>query len=126
MFAFIEPDEFEIVVGFTALVLDPVQRASFTMMARQPNILIEALGETDSFSEPQELPGLDDVGDVSAGATVVMTPDSETRLRMDMVVFRRDILGAVVMVIYLEGDTPLASVGDLARTLDARMAEVLP
>lgn len=46
-------------------------------------------------------------------------------VRVDVVFFRRDVVGAVVYVYYFDGESPLVPTEDVARKLDERIIEVL-
>ncbi len=46
-------------------------------------------------------------------------------MRMDMAVFRRDIIGAFVLVMYLDGDVPVLTIEEVTSKFDERIVEVL-
>ena len=128
LFAFLEAEHFEMVMGFTALLPTGVEQAGFNVVLRHPDVLLElmigGMGAVDVL-EQKELPDLDDIGDVSVGLTVAVDIEG-IPMRIDVVVFRRDVVGAVVLVMYIDGDVPVVPVGDVARKLDNRIVEVLP
>jgi hypothetical protein len=127
VFAFMEYTQFEFVMGFTTLLPTRLDQASFDAELSDPEYLIEAfvlgLGASEIL-EQGEIPGLD-VGDTSAGLTVVAGLEG-IPMRMDMVVFRRDVIGAFVLIMYLDGEVPLISIEEVAGKLDDRVMDMLP
>jgi len=81
------------------------------------------MGATDVV-EQQALPDLDDIGDASTGLAVVADLEGIS-MRIDMVVFRTGPVGAMVMLMYPDGVDPDISIGEVARRLQDRLAEVL-
>ena len=124
VFAFMEYERFEFSMGFTTLLPTRVDQAAFDAELAEPDYLIEAfvvgLGAT-GVTEQSEIPGLD-IGDAAAGITVVAGLEG-VPMRMDMLVFRDGTVGAFVVAMYLEGDTPLISIEEIARRLEARISE---
>ncbi len=70
--------------------------------------------------EPQSLEGMEDIGESRVASTSVSTMGAIS-LRWDVVGFRRGTVGALIFVMYEDGEQPAAAVGDLARELDARI-----
>jgi len=127
VFAFLEPSAFQLIMGFTLLVPDAIQQAGFDLALRNPefllNLFVSGMGATEVV-EQQELPGLDDVGDVSTGLTVVADLGGIS-MRIDMVVFRTGPAGAIVMLMYPDGADPDISIGEVAQRLESRLTEAL-
>ena len=127
LFVFLEAEHFELVMGFTALVSTRLEQAGFDVALRQPDFLLDSLiggmGATDIL-EQKDLPDLDDIGDASAGVTVAVDMEGIS-MRMDIVAFRRDVVGAFVFVMYIDGDVPIVPIGDVSRIFDERIVEVL-
>jgi hypothetical protein len=127
IFAFLEAEHFEFVMGFTTLLLTRLDQAGFDVALDQPEFLMDSfvggMGAVEIL-EQNELE-LGDLGDASAGLTLVADVEG-IPMRMDMAVFRRDIVGAFIVVMYIDGDVPVLSIGEAANKLDARIVEVLP
>lgn len=127
LFAFLEAEHFEFVMGFTTLLPTELEQAGFDVALRQPDFLLESLivgmGAVDIL-EQKELPGLDDIADASVGLTVAIDAGGFP-MRMDLVAFRRDVAGAFVLVMYVDGEVPIVPIGDVARKFDERIVEVL-
>ena len=128
LFAYLDSSAFQIVLGFTLLIPDQLERAGFDMALRNPdfllNLLAGSMGDVDVI-EKEALPGMDDIADASAGLMVVAEV-SGIEMRMDLAVFRRGVAGAFVLVMYVEGQTPTFTVRDAALSLERRLAEVVP
>jgi hypothetical protein len=116
------------VMGFTTLLKSPLDRAGFDLVLNQPNILLESFlgGMGDmSASEPAELPEFTDtVGDSSAGMTVVADVEG-VDMRVDVVVFRNESIGAFLITMYLDGQTPPVTLMDVAQKFDGKIEAFL-
>lgn len=127
IFAFMEYEHFEFLFGFTTLLPTRLDQASFDAELGDTDYLIESfvmgLGAS-GVTEQSAIPGLDDIGDMSAGLTVVATLEGMA-MRMDMVVFRKGPVGAFLLAMYLDGDTPVISIEDASLLLEAKIEEVL-
>ncbi len=128
LFAYLDSNAFQIVLGFTLLIPDQLERAGFDLALRNPdfllNLLAGSMGDVDVI-EKEALAGMDDIADASAGLTV-LAEVSGIEMRMDLAVFRRGVAGAFVLVMYVEGQTPTITVRDAALSLEQRLAGVLP
>lgn len=131
-FAFVNPQNFQIVLGFTSQIANQPQQASFDASMEQlakPEVQqkmliqlqerVKKLGEI-KVTEYRTLPGLNNVANSSTGITLGL----ETRgqpLRVDVAAFRRNSTGAFTAVMYPVGKQPSLGVGDVARKLDGRI-----
>ncbi len=126
-FALLEPQNFEMVMGFTTLVQSPLDKAGFDIILNQPDILIKSFlgGMGDAAaSEQEELPELNNIGNASAGITLV-TDIEGVSMRIDMVIFRHDSIGSFIMVMYLDGQQPVVSLKDITVKFDEKIAAFL-
>jgi phosphate/phosphite/phosphonate ABC transporter binding protein len=128
--AFVDLEHFEVLFGLTMVIPTGLQQAAFDVSLQNPDFLMDwmdvAAGmEGMDVPEQKEIPDLDDIGEVSAGLSLVAGSDPFP-MRMDMVMFRRDMVGAGVFLIYADGDVPVVTVGDLARKLDHKLQILWP
>jgi len=127
VFSFMGTEPFELVVGFTTLLPTHLEQAGFDVALDQPEFMMESfisgLGATDIL-EQKELADLNDIGDASAGMTVLADMQG-IPMRMDMAIFRRDSVGAFVLVMYLDSDVPALTVDEASNLLDDRIVEML-
>ena len=126
-FALVEPVNFEIIMGFTMRVETVLDTAAFDLGLKNPEMLFEALlgGMGDiSASEPEELPDLNDIGDVSTGIAFVADMEG-IGMRIDMVIFRRDTVGSFIVVMYLDGEEPAVPIKDVAVKFDEKIESFL-
>jgi len=127
IFVFFWADPLEIIMGFTTLLPTQLDQVGFDVGLNQPEFMMDSfvggMGATDIL-EQKELTHLNDIGDASAGLTVVADMEG-IPMRMDMAVFRRDIVGAFVLVMYLDGDVPILTVEEVTNKLDDRIVEVI-
>lgn len=129
LFAFLDSNNFEIIMGFTSLLPTKIDQAGFDLSLGQPDFLLDmfigGMGEVDIL-EKGEITGLDNIGDKSVALTVVANVEgSPAPMRIDLVVFRRDKVGAFIFVMYLEDKIPPAKIGDVANKLDKHIDEAL-
>jgi hypothetical protein len=93
------------------------QRVFDASLPYMVDVMAASLG---AEGDPQMMGGLDDVGESRVASTSLSTMGA-VGVRWDMVGFRRGGVGALVFVMYMDGEEPAVSVGDLARKLDARI-----
>ena len=126
-FSFVSAQPFEFVLGFTILLPSKLQQAGFDAGLQQSEFMMESLvsgmGATEIL-EKKELAGLADIADASAGFTI-LTNIKGLNMRVDMAIFRREAAGAYICVLYMDGETPALSVDEAARSLDAKVVQVL-
>ena len=127
LFVFFGADPLEIIIGFTTILPTQLDQVGFDVGLAQPEFLMESLvggmGATDILDQ-KELVHLNDIGDASAGLTVVADMDG-IHMRMDMAVFRRDTVGVVIFVMYIDGDVPVLTIEEVATKLDDRIVDVI-
>ncbi|NIS81239.1 MAG: transporter substrate-binding domain-containing protein [Anaerolineales bacterium] len=132
-FAFFEEEPFHLIMGLPILLPTRADQLEFDIELGDVEVFISdftagmGVVAEDAIEEPKLIPAAEGVGDVSAGLTMVVgEEDAILAMRVDIVAFRRGKIGAFIMVAYIEGDSPLVSVVDLANLLDARIVEEFP
>jgi hypothetical protein len=129
-YAFLATEPLEVVVGIV-IPLSPDDYAIFDADTEQPETVAELVakdlqGDTDETPEYGVLSGVADIGNAAVGFTLPFTASSGIPWRLDMVVFRRDAVASMIMVVYPAGATPLVGVEVLARKADARVRGEVP
>ena len=127
-FALLESQNFEMVMGFTTKTQTMLEKAGFDLTLNQPetlmNSFIGGMGDVGA-AQPETLPEFEDaIGNSSAGMTVVANIEG-VAMRIDMVIFRHDSIGAFVITMYLDGQEPPASLMDVATKFDEKIGEFL-
>lgn len=121
-FAYIEPNRFEVIFGFTMALPQRLDQVGFDAGLERPEVLIDGLvagmGSTE-YRDVEVLEGVDQIGDKSSGIGLVVVSDP-IALQMDMLIFRKGALGAFLVLMYFEGEQPLTSVLGLAETMAGR------
>lgn len=133
-FAFVNPQDFQVVFGFTNKI-PQLQQASFDASMQQlsqPEVQkrmltqlqerVKLIGEI-KVTDYRTLPDLTDIANVSTGITIGL----ETRgqpLRMDIAAFRRDATGGFTGVMYPLDKQPKVGIGEVARKLDGRIVQL--
>lgn len=134
-FAFVNPQNFQIVLGFTGNLPNQAEQASFDAsleQVKQPEIQqrtmsvlqekLKAFGAI-KVTEYRLIPDLNNVANASTGMTLAMEMKGQP-LRMDLAAFRRNAMGAFTAIMYTNGEQPVVGVGDLARKLDLRIEQL--
>ena len=127
VFTFMQVEPLGLVMGFTTLVTSTVDQLSFDVALTQPEFLMEALiggMESSDIQDQRELPGLAVYGDTSAGLTLA-TDLGGIVMRMDLAVLRRDVVGAFLISMYIDGNIPTITIDEIASKMDQRIIEVL-
>lgn len=132
VFAFQKSDDkqFQLLVGFTMPMLSRIEQASFDSSIRQQDFAQEFLkglneGSQGDFSNITSSPMGENIGDASA-KWVTKGQLNGIPMRLEMAVFRRGNLGAMLMILYLDGESPSIAIADAARRLDSRIVELSP
>ena len=133
-FAFVNPKNFQIVLGFTGKLPNPSEQASFDASldkAKQPDVQQQTLSVLQQklkafgpikVTEYRLIPDLSNLANASTGMTLAMEMQGQP-LRLDLAAFRRNATGALTGVMYTNGEQPLIGVGNLARKLDQRIEQ---
>ncbi len=134
-FAFVNPQNFQIVLGFTGKLPNQQEQASFDSSLQQlqqpesqQQILnriqekLKTFGEI-KVTEYSMLPEVNNLANASTGVSLGLEMRGQP-LRMDFVAFRRNSVGAFTAVMYPKAGKPAVAVGDVARKLDGRIVQV--
>ncbi|WP_144416054.1 hypothetical protein [Calothrix sp. 336/3] len=134
VFAFIEPQKLQVVMGWTENLLTQPQQTNFDenlQTLQSPKVLEQAIAQFKQqiqqvpgleLAEYQLVPPVGEIGNTSAGMTMKLVMQG-LPLRMDIKSFRRDRVAVVTAVAYLDQAKPAVSVLDVAKTLDTRIME---
>jgi hypothetical protein len=127
-FCFLEAKHFEIILGMTALLSTRLMQAEFDARVRQPEgreAIIEGMGEGFEILEQKDLPAQQDIGDASTGFTLLID-GGDVPTRMDMMFFRRGEVGVIICIVYINRESPIITIDEVAHKLDARIIQVFP
>lgn len=115
------------VFGFNFLLLEKLDRASFDIGVSQPELTLPAfvggMG-SENVRDEKVLEGIEDIGEVQIGMLMVTTMQ-EIPAQVDVIMFRRDKIGAMIMSMVLEGKTPNIAIHDLGLKLDEQVQKTL-
>mgnify|MGYP001810540073 CR=1 FL=1 len=127
VFAFMDSSNFELVMGITTQIQSAAEQQDFDRTLTQPQVLqallTEGLGETE-IKRQQPLTNLNKIGNSVGGVSLDVELEG-VPARLDIIAFRRDVVGAFVFVIYLNEETPVMPAPEVARKLDARVIKML-
>lgn len=133
-FSFVSQQPLEVVLGFNT-ILPPNQPLSLLkfdaslQQLQQPNTIkkiqeeLQAVQPGIDVVDHEALPDSNNIANASRGITLVMKMPNIPPLRMEMVGFRRNQVGAFTAVFYLDGAKPVISVKDVAAKLDDRILQ---
>jgi hypothetical protein len=125
IFIFMNSQDFQMVFGFNFLLTKSFDRAAFDMGISQPEITLPAFIDgmgSENVQNEEILEGFDDVGEKQIGMTMVADMEG-IPVQVDVLMFRRDVIGAMLMSMVLEGETPNIALHELGLQLDQRMHE---
>ncbi|MBD1877926.1 MULTISPECIES: hypothetical protein [unclassified Coleofasciculus] len=136
-FAFVNPENYQIVLGFTGNMPNQPEQANFDAGLQEMqnpqkqqqmlSLLRERLKAYQGLEvvEYKPLPELNNLGNASSGMTLALKIQQQP-VRMDIAAFRRNSTGALTAVMYVNGKKPAVQVGDVVRKLDSRILQVSP
>ncbi|HBB35165.1 MAG TPA: hypothetical protein DDZ80_30775 [Cyanobacteria bacterium UBA8803] len=135
LFAFVNPESFQVVMGFTSVLPNESDRTMFDVglqQLQQPEtqqLLVSELQQklqgmrslgSVKVLDYKPLPQLNNLADTSTGFTLGIEMRRQP-MRFDMATFRRNDVVAFTTVMYLDQEEPLIGVGEVARKLDNRI-----
>lgn len=127
VFIFINVQDFQMVFGFNFLLSSKLDRVAFDAGVSNPETTIPAFVSgmgSESVQDEKLLEGLEDIGEKQIGMTMVADLEGMPA-QVDVVMFRRDIVGAMLMSMVFEGETPNITIHELGLKLDQRIQESL-
>lgn len=125
VFAFVAQEQFQLIMGITTRLETVQQQQQFDELLRDPEKLKALLAENleDTNVPPQPLNNVSNIGDVAAGVSLQVDLDN-LLARLEILVLRKNQMGAFVFVLYREGQRPLYPIAEVGRQLDRRVQEV--
>jgi hypothetical protein len=119
-FGYTSVEGVEIVMGI--LMPYPGQADQQVFDAMLPYTVAAMTAVLGATGDPQELGGLDDIGEARSAITSVGQMGAIS-FRWDTLGFRRGDVGAVLILGYPDGEKPAVTVGEIARLLDGRIEQ---
>jgi hypothetical protein len=120
VFIFINSQDFQMVFGFNFLLTNKLDRAAFDVGISQPDVTLPALINgmgSENVQDEKILEGFEDVGEKRIGMSMIADMEG-VPLQVEVLMFRREAVGAIVMSMVLEGDSPNITLHDLGLKLD--------
>lgn len=120
VFLFMNSQDFQMIFGFNFLLAKNFDRAAFDMGISQPEMTLPAFINgmgSENVQDEKILEGFEDVGEKQIGMTMVANMEG-VPFQVDVLMFRRDIVGAMVMTMVLEGESPNISLHEIGLILD--------
>jgi len=127
VFVFINSRNFQMIFGFNFLLTERMDRVAFDVGVSQPEITLPAFVSgigSENVHDEKLLDGIDDIGERQIGMTMIANLE-DIPTQVDVIMFRRDIIGEVVMSMVLEGQTPNVTIRELGLILDQHAQESL-
>lgn len=122
VFAFVGQEQFQLIMGITTRLETAQQQEEFDELLRDPEKLKSLLAENlqDTAVPAQPLNNVNNIGDVAAGVSLLVDLDN-LLAQLEILVLRRNQMGAFVFVLYREGGRPLHPIAQVGRLLDRRV-----
>jgi hypothetical protein len=119
-FGFGDDAKSQVVMGFYYPLPTRAEQHAFDGVLKETlDYYASILGAT---TKPKPIPVKDDVGDARLAYTLALVK-SGFKSRLDMIMFRRGEVAAVLFVFYPDGDKSSVHIVDLARLLDGRIQD---
>jgi hypothetical protein len=134
-FAFVNQQNFQVVLGFTGKLPDqPAQTSLDTSLKRlqQPEVQQKMMSQLQEklkgmgrikVTEYKALPEFNNVANASTGMALGLEIQGQP-IHLDFTAFRRNSVGAFTAVMYANGKQPAITLGDLAQKLDGRIVNL--
>lgn len=126
VFFFMNSQDFQMIFGFNFLLAKSFDRAAFDMGISQPEMTLPAFINgmgSENVQDEKILAGFEDVGEKQIGMTMVANMEG-VPFQVDVLMFRRDIVGAMVMTMVLEGESPNITLHEIGLILDQHIQTI--
>jgi hypothetical protein len=122
-----EDDNFQVVYGFTGLVLEHERQGFDDAISMSDVELDEMVNSFDhnGILERGTIDNLEGLGDIAMGYSYLLDMEG-IDFRLEFILFRRDIAGAMIFTAYVDDMPTPVSIRDLAYVLDQRIIPTLP
>jgi hypothetical protein len=120
-------DDPDTITGYTVYLPTGDQRFQFSSGLDQVELLLDSIIESlnvEELFDREELSRVGEIGDASVGLSIFARIDN-IDWQIEMVIFRSEEAGAVVMVRYQDDNSPIVLVEDAATALNRRIIEAL-
>jgi hypothetical protein len=127
VFIFVNSQNFQMIFGFNFLLTDKFDRVAFDTGLSQPELTLPAFVSgmgSENVQDEKLLDGLEEIGELQIGMTMVAIMEG-VPVQVDILMFRRNIIGAMVMSMVLEGQSPNITIHALGLKLDQNIQENL-
>lgn len=121
-FGFNDDESSHIIIGYLIPFNTRVEQVALDRML--PELIDSYVVILGADTNPENLTGLDDIGESHASSTFVSEING-TSIRWDIVTFRRGEILVILFDAYPDGGEPAVPVGDLAHIQDERLAKSL-
>ncbi len=125
VFTFVNPQRFQMVVGYNFLLTRNADRVFFDAGLSQPDLMLRLITNAMSQAKIRNqklLKGMDDIGEARIAMSVVVD-SREIAMQTSVLMFRRGTVGEVLISMVIEGQKPNISLHDLGVKLDKRVNE---
>jgi hypothetical protein len=126
-FVFVNAKKFQMIIGMNFFVVDQMDRVGFDIAVNQPDMVLKEIVNgigTENVRDEKILDDLQDVGDEQVAMTMVADMNG-IPARVEIVLFRRDIIGGMILSMTMEGQTPNISLHDLGVLFDQNIQKTL-
>lgn len=133
----VDDKQFQLLIGFTIQLSDPMQQAKFDKGIREGSAAKELSKNLNSNSKslksnkewqltnPTALTLQDNTGELSSGWRSQGKLEN-IPINLDMVMLRRGKIGFFMSILYYDGTKPTITISDAARKLDSGMMQLKP
>lgn len=125
VFIFVNSEDFQMVFGFNFQLSKRFDRAAFDVGISQPEVTLPAFIEgmgSENVQGEKVLDGFEDIGEKQIGMTMIADMEGMP-FQVDVLMFRRETIGAMVMTMVLDGDSPNITLHELGLKLDQHFEE---
>lgn len=127
LFAFINKSDFQVIMGMNFLLVDIMDRLGFGSAFRDADQTLKdfagALGG-QNIREAQPLEGMEGRGEKQKAMTMLADVEG-VPMRVDALIFQRDIVGGIIMSMTVERETANISIQELGQLFDQHIQDSL-
>lgn len=127
IFGFVNPGDFQMVVGMNFLLTGGLDQLGFGLVLSQQEAMLKefvsAMG-TNNVRDEKVLEGFEDIGESQVAMTMFADVEG-IPMQVDVIMLQRDAIGGMVLSMNMEGKTPGISLHELGTAFDKHIQETL-
>lgn len=126
VFAYVNKNDFQLIIGMNFLLVDAINRIGFSAALKDTDTLKEFAGAIggENIRDEVVIETMDDLGEKRSAMAMVADVEG-VPMNVNVAIFQRGVIGGIIMSMSAEGEEAKISFEDLGQLFDKRVQESL-